>query len=406
MDPLFRRRFNAAYTPALFDAYRTDLARRLGCLVGFRLAETPVFLPADFRGRLEVAAREILAQLREPARIAQMEAAVPERWQVPHRPALPTFAALDFAVVREQDGTLAPRLVELQGFPSLLAFETMQGDAWDAALAGVPGCGLEWTSRFGGLSRDGLLELARAAIVGDRDPNEVVLLDLDPPSQKTACDFVATRALFGVDAVDPRELYERDRRLYRRDPNGRERPVRRIYHRLIADEMERKGASLPFDPRADLDVEWTPHPAWFWIWSKHSMPFLDHPAVPRTRMLSEVHELPPDLERSYVLKPLFSFAGGGVNVRPTAANVAAIPAQARAGWCLQERIPYGGVLDAPDGGEVKVEVRLMFLRPDRAAELTPALNLCRLARGEMHGVDYNRDLTCTGSSIGLWPEAS
>jgi hypothetical protein len=405
VDPRFRRSFNAAYSEGLYRRYQSDLEHRLGGPVGFRVAETPVFLPADFRGRCERAAHEILAQLQEPARLELMEAAVPERYRVPRRPPLPTFAALDFACVRAADGTLVPQLVELQGFPSLVAFETLQGDAWTDALAGVPGCDLAWTSRFGGRSRDALLALARDAIVGAHDPAEVVLLDLDPQAQKTACDFAATQSLFGVVAVDPRALMLRGRRFYRRDGAGRELPVKRIYNRLIVDELERAGVSLPFDPRADIDVEWTPHPDWFWLWSKHSLVFLDHPAVPRTSLLSDVDPLPADLTTRYVLKPLFSFAGGGVNVRPTPADVAAIGREQRPQWCLQERIDYGAVLEAPDGSGVKVEMRMMFLRRDADPSLSLALNLCRLARGEMHGVDYNRDLAWTGSSIGLWPVA-
>lgn len=404
MDPRFRSRFNAAYSGSLFEQYRGDLERRLGCAVGFRVAETPVFLPREFRMSVERAAREIVAQLSEAARLDRMYAAVPERWKVPARTRLPTFAALDFAVVRAEDGTLVPRLVELQGFPSLMAFETMQGDAWSAALAGIDGCEGPWTTRFCGRDRDAFLALAGETILGAHDPANVVLMDLHPPSQKTYCDFAATRRFFGVDPVGPDEMVRRGNRLFRRDAAGREVRIERIYNRMIVDELDRSGASLPFDPREELDIEWTPHPDWFWIWSKYSLPFLDHPAVPRTMFLSEVRELPDDLARRFVLKPLFSFAGGGVNIAPSAADVAAIPDEARDGWCLQEKIPYGGVLAAPDGGEVKVELRIMFLRPDDADEMSPALNLCRLARGDMLGVDYNRDLTCTGSSIGLWPE--
>lgn len=403
MDPRFRPRFNAAYSPSLFGAYKDDLERRLGCGVGFRLAETPVFLPRGFRESAERSAREIVAQLSDPVRLERMVVAVPERWRVPKRTRLPTFAALDFAAVRADDGAIVPRLVELQGFPSLMAFETMQGDAWTAALAGVDGCEGPWTSRFCGRNRDEFLALAERTIVGEHDPANVVLMDLHPSSQKTFCDFAATRAFFGVDPVGPDEMTKRGDRLYRRDAAGRERRIERIYNRLIVDELERSGETLPFDLREELDVEWTPHPDWFWIWSKHSLPFLDHPAVPRTTFLCDLRELPDRLSENYVLKPLFSFAGGGVNIAPTPADVAAIPEEARGAWCLQEKIAYAGVLAAPDGGDVKVEMRVMFLRPDDRDEMSAAINLCRLARGEMLGVDYNRDLTCTGSSLGLWP---
>ncbi len=401
MDPRWRSAYNAAYSPELVATYEAELERRTGS-VGFRVAETPVFFPDDFRARCERAGAEIVAQLSDPARLRQMEHAVPARWKVPGRDALPTFAALDFAAVRADDGALVPRLVELQGFPSLFGFELMQAEAWAAALAAIPNLDQPWTNRFGGRDRDAFLALARATILGSHEPADVVLLDLDPASQKTACDFVATERLLGVEAVDPRALTLRDGRLYR-DRDGAQRRVRRIYNRLIVDELERSAVALPFDLREHIDVEWTPHPDWFWIWSKYSLAFLDHPAVPRTTLLSELAAIPSDVETGYVLKPLFSFAGGGVNVRPTRTDLAAIAQEQRAGWCLQERIEYAAALATPDGDPVKVEMRLMYMRPDADPELRLALNLCRLARGAMHGVDYNRDLPWTGSSVGLWP---
>jgi len=402
VDPLFRARFNAEFDDAAVVRYRNDLEQRIGCSVGFRVAETPIFLSNDFRKRVTAAGEGILAQLCDPARLAPMRAAVPERYRVPRPTALPTIAILDFGAVLAADGTVVPRLIELQGFPSLMAFETMQGDAWEAALQGVEGLGGAWTYRFAGRDRDAFLALAREVVVGAHEPENVVLLDLDPPSQKTYCDFAATQKLLGVDPVAPEALVQRGRRLFRRDARGREVAVERIYNRIIVDELERSGATLPFDLREDLDVEWTPHPDWFFMWSKYSLPFLDHPAVPKTRFLSDVHDLPADLETAYVLKPLFSFAGGGVNVKPTASDVAAIPHEARGAWCLQERVEYGSVIRAPDGGDAKVEVRLMYLRPDDALDFSPAINLCRLTRGAMVGVNYNRDMPWTGSSIGLW----
>jgi len=403
LDPLFRTPFNAAFTPERYARYCADLERRAGARAGFRLAETPVFFTRDLIARCERAAREIVAQLGEPGRLTRMRAAVPPRWDVPNPTALPNTACLDFAIERDERGEFAPKLVELQGFPSLFAFQTLQRDAWEAALREIDGCDRPWSAWFAGGDRDGYLALARRTIVGTHDPAHVVLMDLEPTAQKTYADFSATKALFGVDAISPEELIGRGRRLFRRDRAGRELPVERIYHRLVFDELEHKGVSLPFDVRRHLDVEWVSHPNWFWIWSKYSLPFLDHPAVPPTRFLSEVETLPDDLAERFVLKPLFSFAGRGVNVAPVAADVAAIAPAERGHWCLQEKIAYAEAIEAADGGTVKVELRVMFLRPDDEPALVPATNLCRLARGAMLGVDYNKDRTWVGSSIGLWP---
>ncbi len=403
MEPGARAHFNAAFSDAVYARYAADLVARTGGReIGFRLAETPVFFSADLRERCVRAADEILAQLCLPEKIARMRDAIPADRHVPGETALPSFGIIDFALVEEADGTLGPRLIELQGFPSLVGFQVMQADAWGAELATMPGLEGPWSCRFGGLSRDQILALARETIVGDHDPAHVALVDIDPSEQKTSCDFRASKTLFGVDAVCPTKLEKRGRRLFRRDDAGRELPVERIYWRIVIDELEKKGVTLPFDLREELDVEWTPHPNWFFIWSKYSLPFLDHPAVPRTQLLSELSDVPPDLTENYVLKPLFSFAGGGVNVAPTAADVAAIPADMRAAWCLQRKITYAPRLRAVDGGGIKAEIRMIYLRPDDAAQFVPALNLCRLARGAMIGVDFNRDMTWVGSSIGLW----
>ncbi len=367
------------------------------------MAETPVFLPGDFRLKCETAAREIMAQLSEPARIERMRAALPERWTFANETPLPSFAAIDFAAVRGPEGTFVPKVIELQGFPSLFAFEVMQRDAWTQVLDEI-GDGGDWTCWFGGRNREAYLALARRTIVGDCDPRHVVLVDIDPAHQKTVCDFTATKKLFGVDAIDPRALIVRGRKLWRTDDAGREIPVERIYNRTILDELEHRGLQLPFDPREELDVQWAPHPNWFFIWSKSSLPFLEHPAVPRTRLLADIDALPDDLSTGYVLKPLFSFAGSGVNLVPTRDDIAAIPAGARNAWCLQEKVEYGPAISAPDGAHVKLELRMMFVRPDDAPQLELAINLCRLSRGAMLSVDFNRGMTWVGSTVGLWRE--
>jgi len=403
MHPGFRAAFNAAFTPALASAYARDLARRAGSEPGFRLAETPVFLTEELANALADGARAIVAQLSRPEALLRMKKAIPARWAVPGMDPLPSLAQVDFAIVKGTDGRLAPRLIELQGFPSLSAFEVLQSDAWNEALEGVRG--LEkatWSPYFSGLSRDGFLSLLRRTVVGDTDPEEVVLLDLDPERQKTAIDFHATRILVGVDAVDPRSLVREGARLFRLK-NGRRVRVRRIYNRIVFDELIKKDLDLPFDFRDDLEVTWVPHPNWYWTWSKYSLPLLAHETVPRATYLSELDAVPKDLTERYVLKPLFSFAGGGVNVDPTPEDLARIPEHQRGSWCLQEKIAYDPCLLAVDGGGVKVEVRMMFFRPDADEAPTLSLNLCRLSRGKMLGVDFNKDFTWVGSSVALRP---
>lgn len=396
MDPRFRSLFNSQIRPELYAGYQRDLSTRLNCSFEFRLAESPVFLPDDFKQDLVTSAKEIVAQLADPSRLARMKRAIPSQWDTPGMDALPNFTQVDFAVVREGE-RYVPKLIELQGFPSLTALQVVQRDAWRDTLAKMDGLDREWSCWFSGLDRPAFLELARKTIVGDHDPAEVVLLDIDPPAQKTYPDFAATKLLFGVDAVDPRALSRHGNKLYR---NGTE--IRRIYNRVVFDELIQKQISIPFDYRDALDIEWAPHPNWYWTWSKYSLPFLDHRAVPKATFVSDLRGVPDELTERYVLKPLFSFAGGGVNVEPTAGDLDRIPDGERGQWCVQEKIEYAPALQAPDGG-VKVEIRMMFLRPDSSPEPILAQNLVRLSRGKMLGVDFNRNFTWVGSSLALSP---
>jgi hypothetical protein len=395
MDQRFRQLFNAQFTPAVYERYVRDLSTRLNTTFSFRLAETPLFLPDDFKQKAVEGATAIMEQLSDPALIEQMKAAIPERWNTPGMDALPNLAQVDFAVVRE-NGVLVPKLIELQGFPSLTSLQVIQRDTWRDTLATLDGLDLAWSCWYSGYDRESFLDLARRTIVGLHDPAEVILMDIDPPNQKTYPDFAATKLLFDVDAIDPTTLVRRGRKLFRADGT----PVRRIYNRVVFDELIQKGIELPFDYREELDVEWAPHPNWYWVWSKYSLPFLRHESVPKATFVSDLERVPDDLSR-YVLKPLFSFAGGGVNVEPTRADVDAIPAADRHAWCLQEKIEYEPALIAADGGGVKVEIRLMFLRPDDEPKPILAQNLVRLSRGKMLGVDFNKDFTWVGSSVAL-----
>jgi hypothetical protein len=300
--------------------------------------------------------------------------------------ALPSCAQVDFAICRGQDGELEGKVVELQAFPSLYALMVVQSEAVADEMRESLGIDRRWSIYFGGLERDAFVARLRRAILAGEDPEHVVLLDLDPPSQKTYPDFVATKQLTGVDAVCPTTLV----------------PVRRIYNRVVFDELEQKKIELPFRYTDDLDVTWCSHPNWYWTWSKYTLPFVDHPAVPRARYVADLDAIPDDLPR-YVLKPLFSFAGSGVKVDFGREDLEKIPEADRAKWLVQEKIAYEPALLMPDGNGVKAEVRMMFLRAPDEPKPTLVLNLVRMSRGKMLGVDQNKDLTWVGGSVGMWP---
>ena len=399
MDPRFRPVFNQAFGPGLYQKALALLEGRLGP-IPFRVAETPLFLTAELRDRLVRHSLEITSQLSRPELLTRCREAIPAHLRVPGMDELPNTVQVDFALVQGEDGGLDGRLIELQGFPSLYALMPAMSESWAEAMASVPGLEGPW-SCYVGRDRASALELLGRTLLGGHDPEEVVLVDVDPPTQKTAPDFVATRQLFGIDAVCVTALLQRGDKLFRRK-EGREIPVRRIYNRLVFDEVLGKGVPVPFRWTDELDVSWCSHPNWYWAWSKYCLPMLDHPSVPASRLLSEIDRLPDDLS-GYVLKPLFSFAGAGVVIDVTPKAVAAVPGPMRDKWILQEKIEYAPAIVMPEGSGVKVEVRVMLARPPDSKSLEPLILLVRLARGKMLGVDFNKDLTWVGGTVGMWP---
>lgn len=403
MNPELRRLYNAAFSQDLYRRYVERLETWLDVKIPFRIAESPLFLPKALRTKLATSAREIVAQISRPELIEKMKAAIPPALDVPRCDHLANCIQVDFAIVRGEDGELTGKVVELQGFPSLYALMVLQTDAMAEELKKIPGLEGPWSIFYSGHDRHSFVARFKEALLDGHDPEEVVLLDLDPPAQKTYADFVATRQLTGVESIGPEEIVREGLRLFRRK-DGRKVQIKRIFNRVVFDELSNKGVELPFDYREDLDVTWFPHPNWYWIWSKYTLPHVDHHAVPKATYVSDLRSPPEDMSR-YVLKPLFSFAGSGVKIDPTHADLEAIPENERAGWILQEKIVYEPALPKPTGEGVKAEVRMMFLRRPKDEMPELVLNLVRMSRGKMLGVDQNKNFDWTGGSIGIWPEA-
>jgi len=392
----FRREaFNRAFTEDAFAHFLTDLGARAGVPVDFHLSETPCFFPMSLMDELVRFAQAIIGDLLgNPAYRQAADAVVPARFRVPRSESRPTFMIVDVGLVETERG-LEGRLVELQAFPSLYGFQVELAqahlDAWK--LDGV-------TPFFSGLDRDSYVRTCQHAITGPHDPAEVVLLEIDPRHQKTRPDFAITERLWGVRAIDVHDVEKDGRRLfYRRD--GVRTPIARVYNRVIADELEHKHVTLPFEFSDDLDVEFIGGPDWFFRISKFSIPWLKHPWVPETHFLHELKELPRDRD-NWLLKPLFSFAGVGIVFAPTDEQIAAIPPAERKHFILQRRINFARVIDTPDG-PTQPEIRLMFLKD--ADGYLPVMPLIRMGRGKMMGVDFNKGLRWVGASAALMDPA-
>ncbi len=393
MVPSLRDDFNARFNPEKYDSFLRSLKEACGVRIRFRNCETPCFYPQNLIEKMAAYGRELILQLvNNPDYLAAARRAIPPQFNVPKESSHPEFIQVDFGLVRNASGALEPKLVEIQGFPSLYAYQAVLAEEYRKAYA----LDAELRYLLGGLDPDSYRELLKRAILGDHRPENVVLMEIDPFEQKTLPDFLLTARLCATPIVNVREVKKEGRQLfYERD--GRRVPIHRIYNRVIPDELVRKQQKPPFAWNSELDVEWAGHPNWFFLISKFSIPYLRHPSVPATRFLDDFHPLPGNL-RDYVLKPLFSFAGCGVIIGPTERELAAIPLLHRQEYILQERLEFAPVIETPCG-PTKAETRIMYLWSE---ELRAGPILVRMGRGAMMGVDYNRDMDWVGSSAGFY----
>lgn len=384
-----RSAFNARFREEDYARFLTLLEERTGVPALFRHNETPVFLPLRLVERMERVGREMVEQLL--GNNAYLEAArtrIPAQYHVPQEAPSPLFVQADFGLVRDQAGALHPRLVEIQGFPSLYAYQPVLAETYRDAYA------LDPTLSYlpDGQTREEYFTKLREAICGGADPAQTVLLEIDPENQKTRVDFVLTEKECGVRTVDARAVRKRGNRLvYLRD--GREIEIRRIYNRVIVDELERRGEEIPFAWTDDLDVEWAGHPNWFFLLSKYSLPWMKHECVPQTWFLDEAPAV-EDLDE-WVLKPLFSFAGLGVVVGPTREQLEAVPDGRRHDYILQRRMHFANTVETPHG-LTQIEIRIMYI--ERAGHLEMVNVILRSGRGRMMGVDHNKGLAWVGAS--------
>jgi len=393
MVPLARKAYNEHYSDEKYAAFLQNLDKNSPFPITFRVAETPLFIDNAFRDKLIAAGNDIIRTILKPDFKKLTEGAIPSEWNVPNENDHAHFIALDFGICKDGKGSLVPKLIELQGFPSLFGFQSLLGEQYEQSFE-VPGN--DWTVYFNGLDKAGYLDLLKRTIVGPHQPDEVVLMDVNTDEQKTNVDFYITQKYLGIGIVSLENLKQCENKLYYQ-VNGDWKQIKRIYNRLIFDEIAGNEELLAkvVDVRQPLDVEWVTHPNWFYRISKYTMPFLSGNCIPKTWFLNKLPEIPADLE-NYVLKPLFSFAGQGVIIDVKKSDIDSITDPEN--WILQQKVNYEPVVEAPDGN-VKAEIRLLYLWPDGDERPTLAINLVRLSRGKMIGVRYNQDFDWVGGTV-------
>ncbi|HYC40044.1 MAG TPA: hypothetical protein VEB63_06090 [Chitinophagaceae bacterium] len=393
MIPAIRKAFNDSFRQERYRDFLDELDRAHPGQIEFRVAETAVFVPAAFRDKLFDACESIVDVIADPRFQEWTKDAVPPQLNVPGEMGRCEFIAFDFGVCTNEEGEHEPQLIEMQGFPSLSAYQVLLDDVFRRHFD-VPAGFHTYLNRH---DRDSYLDLFREIVLGGHAPQHVILLEIFPERQKTRIDFYCTEDYTGIHTVCLTKLIREGKKLFYLR-NGKKTEVRRIYNRVIFDDLFHQEAAAREKGKIffeELDVEWAPHPNWFYRISKYTIPFLRHPYVPATYFLDQVKQLPDDLEH-YVLKPLFSFAGQGVVIDIVREELEKIPDPQN--WILQRKVRYAGAIETPDE-PAKAEIRIFYFWKPGTPRPVAVNNLARLSKGKMIGVRYNKDRDWVGGSL-------
>ncbi len=396
MENEIRKAYNAAFSPEKYEAFKKAVSSKYQHTPKFRLCETPVFIDNRLKAMLIEACEEINEVITRPDFKTLTEGAIKHpSMKVPNEDEHTRFLVLDFGICEDGNGGIIPQLIEVQGFPSLYFFQDLLSHAYKEVYD-IPE---DRTSYFGGLDSEQYIALLREVIVGDHNPRNVVLLEIEPEKQATSIDFYVAAAHLGIKVLCISKMKKRDKQLFYTNEAGKEVKIERIFNRVIFDELEqRPELERDFDFMDEVDVEWVGHPNWFFRISKFTMPLFSGKYVPECRYLSDVDAYPEDLE-NYVLKPLYSFAGTGVNLHITAEDLDGVVD--RENFILQRKVNYASVIETPTG-PAKFEIRMLMIWEKGEPKVKLVNNLVRVSKGEMVGVRYNKDKDWVGASVAFF----
>lgn len=396
MIPAIRKAYNESFTKEKYEAFLNQLHGVYPGQLDFRVAETPIFVPKDFTKKMLDACENIVDIIANPRFKELTKNAIPKNVQVPGENDHSHFIAFDFGICINEAGEYEPQLIEMQGFPSLFAYEILLDDVYKDHFPVPPG----FSSYLGGYNKETYSRLLKEIITGTHHPENAILLEIFPRKQKTRIDFYCTEEHTGIKMVCLTELIKEGKKLYYLN-EGKKTEVKRIYNRVIFDDLQQQAPEVQEKGKIffeELDVEWCPHPNWFYRISKYTLPLIRHPYVPPTFFLHEIKQMPADLE-NYVLKPLFSFAGQGVIIDVTKEDIEKVKDPEN--WILQRKVKYADVIQTPDI-PAKAEIRIFYFWKDGDARPVATNNLARLSKGKMVGVRYNKDKEWVGGSFCLF----
>jgi hypothetical protein len=394
MNSKYRQLFNDNFTVEKYNAFIDDINADFDYQVTFRIGETSFFITNELKAQLLDGCQQVIDFIKRDDFKSLTDRALELNRKVPNEDQHTTFLAIDFGIC-EENGEIVPKLIEVQGFPSLFNFQYHLSQKFVSHYPFLS----ELTPFLNGLNPTSYLKLIEEVICNDFPKEHVILLEIEPEKQNTKIDFYYCHSDIGIPIVCVTELYQKGKQLFYKNEKGVEILVKRIYNRVIFDELDlRTDLQLNFDFSSDIDVEWAGHPNWFFRISKFILPYLKGKYFIETTLLSDLKEIPNDLE-NYVLKPLFSFSGSGVIFHVKREDIDAVTEKDL--YILQKKVHYKPIIQSPDG-LVKAEVRLLAVWKKDAPSPTLVTNLVRLSRGEMIGVKFNKDKDWVGGTVGMF----
>lgn len=393
-----RTLYNQHFSKVNYEEYIKALSDLHPDALQFRVAETPIFVSKDFTNKMLAACESIVDVIAADNFKTLTDSAIPADVKVPKENKHSHFIAFDFGVCQNENGELEPQLIEMQGFPTLFAFQVFQDEMARQYLDIPEG----YSSYLNGLTKETYLQMLEDIILKNENPENVILLEVLPHQQKTRVDFYCTEDYLHIPVVDLMELIREDKKLFY-EKDGRKIQVKRIYNRIIFDDLQQQSEEVQQKGKLlleELDVKWVPHPDWFYRISKFTLPFIHHPYVPETKFLNDLKTIPPDLE-NYVLKPLFSFAGQGVVIDVAKDDIEKVTDPHN--WILQRKVKYADVIPTPDV-HAKAEIRIFYFWEEGKARPVATNNLARLSKGKMIGVRYNKDREWVGGTLAYFEQ--
>jgi len=391
MNPEIREKYNSLFSEKNYKKFIENIQSETDNRLDFTISETPLFLTKELTVELIKAGNSILSEIGKKEFLKNSSKSIPKEFVVANEDEHPIFLQIDFGIIKSEQGEYLPQLIELQGFPTIYAYQAFLAKKVREYFY-VPD---DFTTYYNGYEFESYIELFKKVLLGNSSPENVILLEIEPDKQKTRIDFYLTEKYTGVKPVCIADIIKHGNKLFYKN-NGIEIPIERIYNRVIFDELIKKEIKYNYNLNDDLDVTWVGHPNWFYKISKFSLPQIKSQYSPDCFYLSDLEKYPDDLE-NYVLKPLFSFAGAGVVIDITKDTLDKI--KDKENYILQKKVEYVPLIKTPNG-YAKAEIRMMYIW-DKEPILVN--NLLRTSKGKMMGVDFNKNQTWIGSNTVFHP---